>query len=163
MDPNLEDMTSEEAINAFTDGDWNRLNVTDDHGLFWFIENGGTLISLAICGGRANLIDILRVLLKHGAKANHPDNLSVVLISTWPERAIEIFDLLIEYGAEITQEFVISAFRSAAVEVLEYFYEKLGIRLSRHDRDEILAIIQEREAIDDRYYDLYEKFTRRSH
>lgn len=179
VDPNLEDMTSEEAINAFTDGDWNRLNVEDDHGLFWFIENGGTLISMAIIGRRRgsqggdNLMDILTLLLKYGARANHPENLNITMSLSQPEKAMEIFDLLIQYGAIITQEFVISAFRRAKVEILEYFYEKLGIRLSRHDRDEVLAIIEEREqntrvftgsldAFDDRFYDMYEKFTRRT-
>lgn len=158
VDANLEDMSNEEAMFAFVEQDWERVSTDDEFGLFVHIMNEGTLISLAIehSTSTPQTLQLIDLLLSHGADVTDPANMKAALACS----SIEFIKWLLSHGAVITPALVIYAFHCSTVQLLQYLYQEIGIRLSRHDRAQVLSIVRQRDDFHETY-EMYEKFSRR--
>lgn len=159
IDPNLPDVHMDnmgEILVQYFDSNWELFNAKDDLGLFWHIFNGGSLITMAMICKHLHRNEMIRLLLRYGIKVKDSD-VSEALTDPFA------FAMLVENESKlVTQELVLDAFRRAPIEVIRYIYEKVGIRMSRHDRNEISNIIFDREEQDDdEFYEWMKKFTSR--
>lgn len=121
FDPNLDNIDNEEAMDIFSKGDWENLSSSDDCGLFWHIENGGSLLSLTI---DTRFIDhdvrikMVELLIKHGARLeqklnHHKETILMNAVSI----SLDMVKLLVENGANV------NAVDKDGLSVLNYAFE----------------------------------------
>lgn len=151
-------------MQVFIDGIMERLLAEnpyfeDDLGVFQHYLEGGTMITLAMSRHHSRASSIIELLMEYGAQANDLPNLPRALAYGQEE----VVKLLVEHGAVVTPEHVKFGFRVAPVEVLRYFYDVVGIRMSRGELDELIEYLRVRGGgIDPQFHQLAERFARRT-
>lgn len=147
----------------------------DDLGLFWHLIDGGTLLSLAMIAKHKKRFEMMSLLIRKGAKVNHPKNIAqtISLID------VEIYKFMVEHGLDLLStrhsDAIFPALRNGSIELLEYLYDVIGLRLTSKDKedyDEACYIVKERcffsyykptPEIEEKLFEYVEKFTRRGH
>lgn len=154
LDPNMVGVDVERDIQDALPED-----TEDEFGVLAYLLEGGTLLSLAIGGRAHSLLDIVRLLLRYGARADHPMNRYEAVTSG----DVDVLECLWQHGAVFTHEDVVCAFRSCSPVVVEWFWRRTDVRFSRAvDRDTLLSILDDRRAEDaetaevlDHWYQLF--------